>query len=149
MFYYWLVVTTYTLLNAFFFQCFFLILEDISPFCGNTDTLIWISGDVSPGFQSQEAYALHVPWNLPVMWRLWPHFLNVLIQTFSNVIFRLTTDCKSNINKTNFNGMVGYILPTCLRVAWTRRYCLGRGARMSKQARQTTLSRHDVLSEQL
>ena len=43
--------------------------EDISPFCGTTDTPVWTSGEVPYGFQSQsgqpylclaEAYVLHI-----------------------------------------------------------------------------------------
>ena len=37
------------MLNTFFKK----ILENVSPFCGATDTQFWTSGDVSSGFQSQ------------------------------------------------------------------------------------------------
>ena len=32
------------------------IFDDISPFCGTNDTLIWTSGDVCPRFQSQVGF---------------------------------------------------------------------------------------------
>ena len=35
---------------------FFKFLEDISPFCRADDTLLWTSGDVCPGFQSQGGF---------------------------------------------------------------------------------------------
>ena len=39
--------------NEFFFSNF---LEDISPFCGATDTPVSDSGDVCPRFQSQSVF---------------------------------------------------------------------------------------------
>ena len=53
-------------------ELFLKFLEDVSPFCGATDTLFWTSGDVSSGFQSQsgqpyshliEAYVIYIPWD--------------------------------------------------------------------------------------
>ena len=60
--------------NVFFF--YKKILEDISPFCGATDTPVWTSSDVSSGLQSQsgqpylhlaEMYVLHIPQDSPLV----------------------------------------------------------------------------------
>ena len=49
--------------NVVYCTCFFENnLEDISPFCGATDTPFWTSSDVSSGFQSQsESSFLYAP----------------------------------------------------------------------------------------
>ena len=46
------------LVKFFLINSFFLNLEDMSPFCGATETLFWTSGDVSSGFQSQSGFCL-------------------------------------------------------------------------------------------
>ena len=42
-----------TVTNAELFQLFLKIFGGLSPFCEATDTHVWTSGDVYPGFQSQ------------------------------------------------------------------------------------------------
>ena len=71
--------------NVKFFVCFFFLkfLEDMNPFCDTPVLefwwrLLWVSKPewVLPYLSLVEAYALHIPWDLPLMWHLptswWP-----------------------------------------------------------------------------
>ena len=66
-----LIVHIYTFLKIF--------LEDMSPFCGATDTpvldfwwcLLWVSKpEWAALFELAEMYLLHVPWESPLVWHL-------------------------------------------------------------------------------
>ena len=57
-----------TLLRCIKLTSFFNIyLEDISSFCGATDTPVWTSGDICPGFQRQGGFLTCVLRLIPSM----------------------------------------------------------------------------------